>query len=54
MSYCLCYSKNKKEVELDLSNYARKSDFKNIAVVDISQFAEKDDVANLIKNCTAL
>ena len=41
------YSKNKVEVELDLSNFAIKSDLKNATGVDISQFAKKDDLANL-------
>ena len=35
------HSKNKIEVELDLSIYATKSNLKNVAVVDISQFAKK-------------
>ena len=35
------HSKNKIEVELDLSNYATKSNLKNVTVVDISQFAKK-------------
>ena len=41
------HSKNKIEVELDLSNYATKSDLKNASDVDTSQFAKKDDLANL-------
>ena len=41
------YSKNKIEVELDLSNLAIKSELKNTTGVDISQFAKKDDLANL-------
>ena len=40
-------SKNKIEVELDLSNYATKSELKNVTGVDTSQFAKKDDLANL-------
>ena len=40
-------SKNKTEVELDLSNYATKSELKNVTGVDTSQFAKKDDLANL-------
>ena len=49
MSYVPPYSncKNKREVELDLSNYATKSGLKNAAGVDTSQFAKKDDLANL-------
>ena len=39
------YSKNNIEVELDLSNYATKSDLKDATVLDISQFAKKDDSA---------
>ena len=35
------HSKNKIEVELDLSIYATKSNLKNVTVVDISQFAKK-------------
>ena len=41
------YSKNKKEVELNWNEYARKSDLKNAISVDESQFAKKDDLANL-------
>ena len=41
MSYFPPYSKNKIGVELDLSNYATKSDLKNATVVDTSQFAKK-------------
>ena len=49
MSYLPNYShsKNKIEVELDWPNYLTKSDLKNVAVVDISQFAKKDDLTNL-------
>ena len=49
MSYFPPYgnSKNKIKVELDLSIYATKSDLKNTTGVDTSQFAKKDDVANL-------
>ena len=35
------------KVELDLSNYAKKSDIKNAAGVDTSSFAKKVDLANL-------
>ena len=41
------YCKNKIEVELDLSNYATKSDLKNATGVDVLQFATRDDLANL-------
>ena len=35
------------KVELDLSNYATKADFKNETGFDTSDFAEKTDLANL-------
>ena len=35
------------EVELDLSNYATKTDLKNATWVDTSDFAKKTDLANL-------
>ena len=35
------------KVELDLSNYATKTDLKNVKGVDTSSFAEKTDLANL-------
>ena len=42
------YSKNKTEVEVDLSNDVTKSDLKNVTGVDTSQFVKKkDDLANL-------
>ena len=44
---CNIHRKKKIEVVLDLSNYATKSDLKNATGVDISQFAEKGDLANL-------
>ena len=49
MSYFLCYSYSKIEIEfeLDLSNYATKSDLKNAIGVDTSQFTKRDDLANL-------
>ena len=34
------------KVELHLSNYATKTDFKNITGVDTSLFAKKTDLAN--------
>ena len=49
MNYFLSYSqsKNKIEVELDLSNYSTKSNLKNGTGVDTSQFAKKNHVVNL-------
>ena len=41
------YSKNKIEVELDLANYATRSDLKNATSIETSQFAKKVDLANL-------
>ena len=41
------YVRNKIKVELDLSNYAIKSDVKNAAGVDTSDFAKKADLASL-------
>ena len=38
------------KVEIDLSIYATKSDFKNGTGVDISKFAKKTDLANLKSN----
>ena len=35
------------KVELDLSNYATKADFKNATVVDTSKFAKNVDSTNL-------
>ena len=35
------------KVELDLSNYATKADFKNATGGDTSKFAKKVDLANL-------
>ena len=40
-------SKNKIKFELDLSNFATKSDIKNAAVVDTPNFAKVDDLASL-------
>ena len=39
--------KNKLKVEFDFSNYARKSDLKNVAGVDTSKFAKKTDLTSL-------
>ena len=41
------HRKNRIDVKLDLPNYATKSDLKNAAGVDTSQFAKKDRFANL-------
>ena len=41
------HSKNKIEVELDLSSYATKFDLKNTTGVDTLQFSKKDDLDNL-------
>ena len=41
------YSRGKLKVELDLSNYATKTDLKNITGVDTSKFAKKVGLANL-------
>ena len=40
------YSNNVK-VELDLTNYAKKADLKNITHVDVSSFASKTNLAAL-------
>ena len=40
----------KVKVELDLSNCATKTDFKNATGVDTSKFAKKADLANLKSN----
>ena len=37
----------KVKIELDLSNYATKTDLKNVAGVDTSCFARKTDLPNL-------
>ena len=42
------------KVELDLSNYATKSDLKNATGVDTSKFAKKVDLANLKSNVDKL
>ena len=41
------HNKNKKKVEVDLSNYVTKSHLKNAADVDTSEFVKKADLANL-------
>ena len=43
----LCTNKNKTEVELDLFNYVIKYDLKKAIGNHTSQFAKKDDLANL-------
>ena len=40
------HSKNKIKVELDLANYATKSDLKKATGVDTSDFAKKADLAS--------
>ena len=40
------YFGGKLKVELDLSNYATKADFKNATGADTSEFAKKTDLAN--------
>ena len=35
------------KVELDLSNYATKTDLKNVTHVDVSSFASKTSLASL-------
>ena len=41
------HSKNKIKFELDLSNYATKSDLKNASGVDTSGFAKKANLTSL-------
>ena len=48
------HSKNKIEVELDLSNYAIKSELKNTTGADTSDFAKKTDLASLKSNIDKL
>ena len=49
MSYYPLYksSSNNVKVELDLTNYATKTDLKNITYVDVSSFASKTNLAAL-------
>ena len=35
------------KVELDLSNYATKTDLKNVTYFDVSSFASKTNLANI-------
>ena len=47
MSYLPKSSEGRVKVELDLSNYVTKVDFKNATGVDTSKFVKKVDLANL-------
>ena len=47
-------SLGKVKVELDLSNYATKTDLKNATGIDTSSFAKKVDLANLKSNVDKL
>ena len=42
------------KVELDLSNYATKADFKNATGMDTSKFAKRIDLASLKSNVNKL
>ena len=42
------------KVELDISNYATKSDLKNTTAVDTSDFTKKTGLANLKSNVDKL
>ena len=44
----------KVKVELDLPNYATKTDLKNVTGIDTSSFAKKIDLANLKSNVDKL
>ena len=44
----------KVKVELDLSNYAKKTDLKNVAGAHTWKFAKKVDLANLTTNLSIL
>ena len=46
--------RGKVKVDLDLSNYATKADFKNATGVDTSKFAKKVDLASLKSNVDRL
>ena len=48
------YLGGKVKVELDLSNYATKTDFKNAARINTSFFAKKVDLASLKPNIDKL
>ena len=47
-------SRGRVKVELDLSNYATKADFKNAALADTSKNAKKVELASLIFNVNRL
>ena len=47
MSYFSEPLTNSRKVELNLSNYATRSDLKNETVIDTSHFAKKADLASL-------
>ena len=47
-------SLEKVKFELDLSNYATKTDLKNATGIDTSSFAKKVDLANLKSNLDIL
>ena len=47
-------SSEKVKFELDLSNYATKTDLKNATGIDTSSFAKKVDLANLKSNLDKL
>ena len=47
-------SLEKVKFELDLSNYATKTDLKNATGIDTSSFAKKVDLANLKSNVDKL
>ena len=47
-------SLEKPEVELDLSNYATKTDLKNATEIDTSSFAKKVNLASLKSNVDKL
>ena len=47
-------SGGRKRVQLDLSNYATKTDLKNATGIDTSSFAKKVDLANLKSNVDEL
>ena len=48
------YSGGRRKVELDLSNYATKTDLKNTAGADTSKFSKEVDLANLKPNVDKL
>ena len=48
------HSRNKRKVELNLPNYATKSDLKGITGINTSKFAKEVDLANLKSNIDKL